>query len=346
MRHEFSRDVVERLAKRAGYRCSRPDCGVPCVGPSDESSSAYSNIGRAAHITAASPGGPRFDPALTPEDRRSIDNAIWLCASDAALIDTDTATFTVALLQIWKKAHGERVRSEINRVPGLVEARDAAFLDWVNRIRSLLTRNKVEELKEHPGRHVPTGRLLAPGERGWAARAVAEGHLGWTPGSEGVLLPGESFTFGPKHPHDPIEFRILNPGAFDDTPELREFHAMMRHDFGGVPGHTAFEYRPTRGRAYFFRLGWPAAGPEPTTFGVGPSNSSGVLGFMHDRVTGQLNRFGLDFHYFGASNPLTPMTAAYLVFPTRGIPSPLIAGFAPAPDGPPTKWSRLDLRLS
>lgn len=346
MRDDFSKDVVERLAKRAGFLCSAPDCGVPCVGPSDESSSAYSNIGRAAHITAASPGGPRFDPALTPEQRRAIENAIWLCASDAALIDTDTKRYTVELLQSWKQGHDERVRAAAHRIPGLMEAREAAYLDWVNRVRAWLTSHKIRISTTEPGKHIPVGRLLAPSERTWAARAVAEGHVGWMTAAEGVVLPGDSFSFQPSHPHEAIQCIVLNPGSFGDEPDLKEFLIHLRRDFLGVSGQAALEFGPPRGRSFFFRLGWPKDGPQPVAVGVGPAGGSGPLGFMHDKVEEDVKLGDRWYRYFGASNPLTATASAYLVFATADVPSTLVAGVAPAPIGPPARWSRIDLRLT
>src|SRR5437867_7793805 len=88
-RDEFPRLVAERLAKRAAYLCSRPDCRKVTIGPSEESPESVATLGRAAHITAASPGGPRYDSSRTPEQRASIENGIWLCANCADLVDDD-----------------------------------------------------------------------------------------------------------------------------------------------------------------------------------------------------------------------------------------------------------------
>jgi hypothetical protein len=60
------------------------------------------NTGVAAHICAASPGGARYDPEMTPEERSDIKNAIWLCQSDAKLIDDDELSFPATLLHEWK----------------------------------------------------------------------------------------------------------------------------------------------------------------------------------------------------------------------------------------------------
>jgi len=64
MRDEFPKDVQRVLAQRVANRCSNPDCGAITSGPQEDESKAV-NLGVAAHITAASPGGPRFDPALS-----------------------------------------------------------------------------------------------------------------------------------------------------------------------------------------------------------------------------------------------------------------------------------------
>jgi hypothetical protein len=47
------------------------------------------NIGVAAHITAASVGGPRYDASLKPKQRAAIENGIWLCQNCGTMIDRD-----------------------------------------------------------------------------------------------------------------------------------------------------------------------------------------------------------------------------------------------------------------
>ena len=59
-----------------------------------------------AHITAAAIGGPRYDRDLTPEQRSSGNNAIWLCQNCAKLIDNDEVFYTAGLLRMWK-GHSE-----------------------------------------------------------------------------------------------------------------------------------------------------------------------------------------------------------------------------------------------
>jgi len=100
-RDDFKLPIVRRLASRAGHRCSNPDCRRDTSGPASAAGDAI-NIGVAAHITAASPGGPRFDPNLSSAQRAAIDNGIWLCQSCAKLIDSDDSRFTKQVLVGWK----------------------------------------------------------------------------------------------------------------------------------------------------------------------------------------------------------------------------------------------------
>jgi hypothetical protein len=92
------------LAKRVGFRCSFPGCDAVTVGPSDEGLEATASTGEAAHISAASGGqnARRYQAALTPEKRSSIENGIWCCNLHAKLIDTDETTYTIPMLKKWK----------------------------------------------------------------------------------------------------------------------------------------------------------------------------------------------------------------------------------------------------
>jgi len=115
-RDNFSAKVVERLRTRVAYKCSNPDCRVPTVGPGNEPL-AVANIGKAAHITAAAPGGPRYVATMTPNERSSINNAIWLCSNCATKIDVDRDKYPVTLLQEWKRLAEHTADSEKGKRP-------------------------------------------------------------------------------------------------------------------------------------------------------------------------------------------------------------------------------------
>ena len=101
-RDEFLAATIRTLANRAGNHCCNPDCRRPTSGPASAEDKSV-NVGQAAHITAAAPGGKRYDASLTAEERQAASNGIWLCQLCAKLIDTDEARFTVELLRKWKR---------------------------------------------------------------------------------------------------------------------------------------------------------------------------------------------------------------------------------------------------
>lgn len=70
-RDDFSEETRQLIAKRAGYICSYPGCGRMTVAVSPDRKSGLTMIGVAAHITAASAKGPRFDKTMTSEERKS-----------------------------------------------------------------------------------------------------------------------------------------------------------------------------------------------------------------------------------------------------------------------------------
>ncbi len=100
-RDDFPERVKLLLARRVNHRCSNPNCRRGTSGP-HQSAEKSINVGFAAHITAAAPGGPRYDEALSNRDRCSAKNGIWLCGLCAKLIDSDALRFTVPFLHAWK----------------------------------------------------------------------------------------------------------------------------------------------------------------------------------------------------------------------------------------------------
>lgn len=109
-RDDFSEEVKRIVAQRVNYRCSR--CDAPTSGPQRDPTKAL-NVGVASHITAAAPGGARYDASLTPEQRKHHTNAIWLCQTCGKLADNDESMFTVAELKRWKLASEARALAQI-----------------------------------------------------------------------------------------------------------------------------------------------------------------------------------------------------------------------------------------
>lgn len=112
MRDDFQKKTKELLARRVGYRCSNPKCRKATSGPDSTGSQAV-NIGIASHVAGASPGGPRFDATLSPEERTSAANGIWLCQICAKLIDSDLAKYTKEVLLDWRETAEHLAAAEI-----------------------------------------------------------------------------------------------------------------------------------------------------------------------------------------------------------------------------------------
>ncbi len=102
MRDNFPQKTKETLAKRVGYLCSNPECLALTIGPHKEVHRTV-NTGVAAHITAASEGGSRYNQSLSSEQRKSITNGIWLCQKCAKLIDSDIVKYSPTRLKNWKR---------------------------------------------------------------------------------------------------------------------------------------------------------------------------------------------------------------------------------------------------
>lgn len=129
-RHEFPTAVRVQLARRAGHRCSNPACRAPTSGPSDARASLASDVGVAAHITAASVGGPRYEPRLTSVERRSINNGVWLCQNDAKQIDDDPRRFSIELLRRWRSAAETAAAQEQGRAQAQSAALRGVFVEY------------------------------------------------------------------------------------------------------------------------------------------------------------------------------------------------------------------------
>jgi hypothetical protein len=146
MRDDFSGSTKELVAKRVGYRCSNLGCRQPTSGPQEDAAKVV-NIGVAAHITAASPDGPRHEPGMTVAERASASNAIWLCQSCAKLVDNDPLRYPVAVLREWKlRAESLAARElEERSSPGA----DTPFTRLEGLMPALLSEMR-EDLAQHP----------------------------------------------------------------------------------------------------------------------------------------------------------------------------------------------------
>lgn len=87
---------------KSGNQCAFPGCMAELV--------TYDNlfVGEICHIEAAEPGGPRFNPAASDEERRDYDNLLLLCHPHHRRVDSDTAQYTAERLREIKASHDGR----------------------------------------------------------------------------------------------------------------------------------------------------------------------------------------------------------------------------------------------
>lgn len=142
-RDDFSEATKRILANRVGVRCSNPGCRKPTSGANTDPGK-ITNIGVAAHICAAAPGGPRYDSTMTEEERKSSQNGIWLCQSCAKLIDSDSVRYSKEVLFSWKNRAESTSILELEHSFGISE--------------------KTEDHKDTPG-ELETAKWFVPKEK-------------------------------------------------------------------------------------------------------------------------------------------------------------------------------------
>lgn len=97
--------TLRELFLLSGNECAWRGCNAVLI------DSEGTMIGDIAHIEAAMPGGKRFNPDMTNEQRRSPDNLMLLCASHHRKIDGKGSTHKPKDLWKIKAAHEKRFRA-------------------------------------------------------------------------------------------------------------------------------------------------------------------------------------------------------------------------------------------
>lgn len=116
-RDNFTQSTIDKLGKQVSYLCSNPDCRILTTSARRTSINEITNLGVAAHICAAAPNGPRYNSTMTPEQRKSENNGIWLCQTCSRLIDREPNNYSVQLLHEWKRQASEYARSMLGQQP-------------------------------------------------------------------------------------------------------------------------------------------------------------------------------------------------------------------------------------
>ncbi len=92
-------ETLRKLYIFSGNMCAMPDCKNVLI----DKDGTW--LGEVAHIHAASDGGPRANPNLSPEERRSADNLILICSICHTKIDSKGTQYSAEQLLEIKAEH-------------------------------------------------------------------------------------------------------------------------------------------------------------------------------------------------------------------------------------------------
>lgn len=111
-----TKEVLRELFLKSGNLCAFPGCNRPMMNQDGQF------IGQMCHIEAAEPGGERFNPDQTNEQRRSFENLLLLCY-EHHVVTNDVPNYPVERLREIKTNHEKKVFDFIEniqlRVPDL-----------------------------------------------------------------------------------------------------------------------------------------------------------------------------------------------------------------------------------
>jgi hypothetical protein len=106
----YSVPTLKKLFALSGNQCAYPDCSAPII---DGDSGIV--VGEICHIKGKNPGGPRYDPNQSDEERNSYENLLLMCDPHNKVVDHKETrhNFPSEKLQEYKRNHEERFRRKL-----------------------------------------------------------------------------------------------------------------------------------------------------------------------------------------------------------------------------------------
>lgn len=108
------------VISRSGNICAYPNCGLELTIDPQAVGDQPKATGKVAHIAAASAGGPRYDATMTPVQRGSAPNLIYLCGPHHDAIDYQLSHHTAQFLLEAKHSHENAVERAVRSALGEV----------------------------------------------------------------------------------------------------------------------------------------------------------------------------------------------------------------------------------
>lgn len=116
MSGKLSEANIKILSMKSGGCCAFPGCGETLY-IKDTANDPAKVLGEIAHIHGEKPGSARYDATISSELVNSIGNLILLCPNHHTTIDKQPGSYSVDMLNEFKKEHEARVeRAILNNV--------------------------------------------------------------------------------------------------------------------------------------------------------------------------------------------------------------------------------------
>lgn len=115
---EYKRSTIRRLDTLSGNVCAAPNCKRKLIARDGDTI-----VSKICHIEAASSEGPRYNPAMSDDERRHFNNLILLCDECHSIIDNreNEHEYPKELLYKWKEDHESILRySYLTEKPSLL----------------------------------------------------------------------------------------------------------------------------------------------------------------------------------------------------------------------------------
>ncbi len=140
------KDVVRELYLKSGNQCAFPGCTHLMMNAEGEF------IGEMCHIEAAEPGGERFNPNMTNEERRAFSNLVLLCHKHH-VITNNVDKYPVKVLQKMKGDHESKFADIVsklqNSISDITQLQEHTYTKLCTKLDDCLDwGNNQQELKE------------------------------------------------------------------------------------------------------------------------------------------------------------------------------------------------------
>lgn len=139
--------TIKKLFAYTGNQCAMPNCTELLV------DSSGTMLGKIAHICAAEPGGPRYETAMTDEDRRAEANLFIICGKHHDIIDDrkNESSWPAELLRKHKRDHENRFKkAERQLIDQFVDSTQIAQPTYPKHLKALATALEWDSMYKDP----------------------------------------------------------------------------------------------------------------------------------------------------------------------------------------------------